>query len=159
MGKKWAFRGLGESAVHWHPMGYLEARDTCGRTALSWSAINGQTSVTKLLLEMGADMKMLCCDFAPTPLSLAFDEERTEVIELLLRNGADINLTDKYGRSLLSWATTKGEEGIGKLLLQNGANVDLADDYYQRALISLAAITLRFVDLRKSTLLSAASVA
>jgi hypothetical protein len=51
------------------------------------------------------------------------------VARLLLDKGAEINATDEYGRTPLSWAAYNGHEAIARLLLDKGAEVNATDDY------------------------------
>lgn len=54
-----------------------------------------------------------------------WDEEwREDSIRLLLRGGAQINVKDNKGRTLLQEATRNGYRGAVRLLLENGAVVD-----------------------------------
>lgn len=46
-------------------------------------------------------------------------------VQLLLNNGADINLCRKTGASPLYTVCEKGHESIGQFLLNNGADIDL----------------------------------
>lgn len=51
----------------------------------------------------------------------------TEIIELLLRNGANPNQADKIGNTALHIAVYEQDENIAKLLLNNGADTALKD--------------------------------
>lgn len=44
------------------------------------------------------------------------------MVELLLKNGADVNLQTKCGKSPLQRAVLAGNKGLFQLLLKNGAN-------------------------------------
>lgn len=41
--------------------------------------------------------------------------------ELMIRNGADVNVKDNYGRTALDYATARGHKDIVDLLIKNGA--------------------------------------
>ncbi|KAJ5603744.1 hypothetical protein N7537_006700 [Penicillium hordei] len=58
-----------------------------------------------------------------TPLLLAIRSGRTNMVELILRNGAQVNLGTDI--SALGYAATLGYYDITSLLLQHGAHVDL----------------------------------
>ena len=49
------------------------------------------------------------------------------IISMLIDNGADVNATDKYDRSILWIAISRGNLVTAKYLLDNGANVNAVD--------------------------------
>ena len=51
----------------------------------------------------------------------------TEVINILLENGADINVVDKDGETALSYSIENGNFEIALMLLNNNANPNLAN--------------------------------
>ncbi|KAJ5959423.1 uncharacterized protein N7479_006573 [Penicillium vulpinum] len=59
------------------------------------------------------------------PLLLAIRFGRTNIMELLLRNGAQVNIGTDI--SALGYAATLGDYNMALLLLQHGAHVDLVD--------------------------------
>ena len=64
-----------------------EARDSYGRTSLSWAALEGHEAVVKLLLEKGADLESKD-EGGWTPLSWAAWEDNEAVVKLLIAKGA-----------------------------------------------------------------------
>jgi ankyrin repeat protein len=68
-----------------------------GRRPLNWAALNNNTKMIELLLELGADInRQNLSGF--TPLHHAVEAEAVEAIELLLSRGADTTI--KNGRNL-----------------------------------------------------------
>ena len=63
-----------------------------------------------------------------TPLHYAADVGNSDVIELLLKHGANINVTSKCGKRALDVAVDRGNTKIIRLLLENGAESDFADN-------------------------------
>ncbi|KAJ9202309.1 hypothetical protein DTO164E3_3238 [Paecilomyces variotii] len=61
----------------------------------------------------------------PKSILLAVEKGRKSVVEILLRNGADVNARDHEGNHLLGVAIEKGMSSIVKLLLQNGADLNI----------------------------------
>jgi ankyrin repeat protein len=56
------------------------------------------------------------------PLSVSVLHQHRDVVELLIAvKGVDVNRTDKYGWTALSWAAKNKDEAMMKLLLGNGA--------------------------------------
>lgn len=51
------------------------------------------------------------------------------LVEHLIAEGVDVNLSDRYGRSALIWAATGGYFELAKVLIAAGAWVDPYDDY------------------------------
>ena len=78
-----------------------QRNDGFGSTLLHEACLNGKLSLTKILLEHGADVNALD-NHKQTPINLAiiegnFDEQKIEVIKKLLQNGANVNLKDSDG--------------------------------------------------------------
>lgn len=49
---------------------------------------------------------------------------KVEEVKILLANGADVNLQDKFGDTALKHASRKGHEAVVKILLTAGAEVN-----------------------------------
>ena len=64
-----------------------------------------------------------------TPLIIASAEgKNTEVVELLLNMGSNINVIDDFKRTPLIYASANGQNGIVKCLLDHGAIVSIKCD-------------------------------
>jgi ankyrin repeat protein len=59
--------------------------------------------------------------------SWAVGDAYDTILEMLLANGADINLGDRHGLTPLIWAARCGSEATVALLLEKGAQPDLSD--------------------------------
>jgi hypothetical protein len=92
-----------------------------GRTALSFAAELGNTSVLELLLERGDVNADLADNGGRTLLSYAAESGREGVVKLFLERG-DVNadLPDNGGRTPLSYAAASWSEGVVNLLLERG---------------------------------------
>ncbi|PIG79045.1 ankyrin repeat-containing protein [Aspergillus arachidicola] len=100
-----SYFGLIPVVKHWIEMDAtdLDAKDYAyGRSALSWAAGNGHTTIIKLLIEGSL--------YRPW------------------RKTAEVDARDNYNRTPLSWAILNGHVDAVSLLLKAGAAVDLKDD-------------------------------
>lgn len=57
------------------------------------------------------------------PLYIAAQRGHTEVVEILIKNGANVNENDN-GWTPLQTASLKGREKVVEVLLKNGANIN-----------------------------------
>ena len=57
------------------------------------------------------------------------------IIEILLKNGANVNARDKFKQTPLHLAILHGHSTIVEILLQNGANVNAKDRFKQTPLL------------------------
>jgi hypothetical protein len=88
----------------------------------------------KLLLEYGANVNDVQIDVdnegkTRTPLMLASKTGKTDLVELLVKKGADLNYQNKSKQSALSESIMANEYEIVFLLLKNGADYSLPIDY------------------------------
>uniref|UniRef100_A0A1X7SEM0 Uncharacterized protein n=1 Tax=Amphimedon queenslandica TaxID=400682 RepID=A0A1X7SEM0_AMPQE len=60
-----------------------------------------------------------------TPLAMACIRGHTKIVELLLKKGANANVTDENELTPLGNASIPGHTEIVKLLLEHGANVNV----------------------------------
>jgi len=104
----------------------IEAKDSDGWTPLIWAALHNEEALTKLLIAKGADVNVKDKDGDPL-LVLACDRSSTytEMIELLVKGGANVNATVgcKKIPLLCGWFRNNGRD-IRKLLVKNGADVN-----------------------------------
>ena len=127
-----------DSESEWAPLAYCllpslaeDETDTNNWRPFDKSAIEKAT----LLLAYGADPNLACpCMPELPPLELAFtygvaqgetwlDFELRDLIELLLKSGADPNFTDSNGNTLLSIAAGRELKRVVELLLEYGAKL------------------------------------
>lgn len=91
----------------------IEYVDTCyQRTALSWASENGFGGVVKQLIK------------GP---KLTLEKRLKRVVNLSFSSGTNVNATDKYGRTPLIYAVSKGHLDIVQMLVKAGADVDSQD--------------------------------
>jgi ankyrin repeat protein len=92
----------------------------------------GYLECVSQLIQKGCDINVV--SEGGSPLSVASYWNRTSVIHLLLKNGANVNSPDKYYGSALGAASYCGRTQTVELLLDKGANINLVGGEYGSAL-------------------------
>ncbi|KAK6831891.1 hypothetical protein RU639_002809 [Aspergillus parasiticus] len=118
---------------------------TVGRfgSALHSAAGRGQKNTAQFLLENGADKNkqggMHGYPIVAAAAAAKYNpRESADIVDMLLKAGADISCRDQTGRSALHHTAVVGSEETLIILLQNGATVD-DQDGHQRTPLFLAA--------------------
>ncbi|WP_297246066.1 ankyrin repeat domain-containing protein [uncultured Brachyspira sp.] len=112
----------------------IEARNVDGINALVYAVSLNDEEMVKFLLEKGADANTVCeiknehTDISPTPLMNAAYKGNTNIINMLLENGADINYTTDYGMTALMYAASFNQFEAAKVLLENNADTSITDE-------------------------------
>jgi ankyrin repeat protein len=113
-----------------------------GRTALHLLACFGLTSLLEQLIHKPGSENTTSCSLedstGSSPLSLAAAHGHTTVVELLVKEGADINVRNEYYGDALQVASYNGHEHIVKLLLSRGAVVNASCGKFGNALQAAA---------------------
>jgi ankyrin repeat protein len=126
----------------------VDARESWGgQTALMWASARRHPEMMALLIEHGADVNARSIDRdyqrhvtaegrpksldsgGLTPLLYAARENCTDCVDVLLANGADIDLADPDGVSPLHLAIMNANWDLAKQLIDAGADVDQWDEY------------------------------
>lgn len=107
-----------------------------GQTILMIAVEKNNLSMTQLLIKYEEiDINVVDNDGNSALMyALMLDEPITEIIELLLQNGAEVAMQNGEGDSPLIIASHLGNYGVVELLLQSGADVNLQNDEGQTAL-------------------------
>ena len=112
----------------------LTKRFRAGTTLLGTAVYRNRTDIVTYLLENGANVNKPVGgwsgdNYMSTPLHIAIRRiGNSEIINLLIANGADVNKKNSRGITPLHEAVDKGYEEITNILLVNGANVNARDD-------------------------------
>jgi ankyrin repeat protein len=109
------------------------SQDSNDTNLLWWASKNGCEISAKLLIALEPAMIDGKDKNERTPLIVAAEHGHTEVTELLLEEGADLEATSKIGNALYV-ASAKGNEEVVALLLDKGADVDAQGGLYETAL-------------------------
>jgi ankyrin repeat protein len=116
------------------------ARDAYGRPILMIAASMGNTAVLQILLSRGASIQARESNVPEqTALHAASEAGRPAAVKFLLRHGAIVNVTDKWGVTPLMLAAEGGQENVVDILLENGAAVNVTDDEGNTALLLASA--------------------
>lgn len=106
----------------------INSKDEDGWTALMIASENDKKKIVKLLIELGADVKVQDDDEGKTALMHAIYVNSDENAKILLKNGSDINAKDNYGQTPFILAACSNSKTIGELLIDLGADIDAYDD-------------------------------
>ena len=136
--------------------GFFELPDRCqreeGLTPLCKAAQNGHYTIIEKLLKKGAEVDHAGKD-GRTALWLASRLERCppdaegsdsirytpeDIVELLVKYGANVNARSSKGHTPLIGATVAGRLAVVDHLLKRGADLKLADSYDQSPLMHAA---------------------
>ena len=103
----------------------VEARDPTGATALVAAAYGNHLDVARLLVEAGADVNAKD-DTQQSAYLIATSEvgDDPRLLELTLRNGADVKAKDSYNGTGLIRAAERGHAAIVRRLLETSVEVD-----------------------------------
>lgn len=80
--------------------------------------------IVKELLRSGADPN-ICREWdSSSPLMVACEKDWANIVEILVKGGADINARDAYGNTALQFAIEGCASGAVYVLLKNGAKME-----------------------------------
>jgi uncharacterized protein len=96
-----------------------------GETPLFEAAQRGYDGIVKALIDKGANANYRSSRNGWTPLMIAVAEGHSTTASILLGAHADVNLTNKKGRSALMFASWYGNKEIAATLLQAGADPNI----------------------------------
>ena len=81
----------------------------------------GRERLVDLFLEFGADINAIDEEYRSTPLGWAAREGQDDMVDILLKRGADPNGGEPWAKPL-SWAERRGHKNIAKVLVESGAS-------------------------------------
>jgi len=95
------------------------------------AALQGQVKTFKFLLDHGVDVNYQDEQYGATALHTSSQGGKEDIVKILLKRGADVNLKSKEGNAPLMAAAFNHHESVVKILLEAGAEVNAqnqADD-------------------------------
>jgi len=101
----------------------INSKNTYGFSPLILACYNSNNEVASYLIDKNADVNYISQE--GTALMAATVKGNIKLVELLLLNGANPNLTDENGTTALMYAVQFKNETIIKLLLANKADASL----------------------------------
>jgi hypothetical protein len=105
--------------------GDINTVNHAGQTPLHLAAHQGNTAVTKILLEQGAEVDVVETTAGYTPLHYAARHGHTDLCELLIRFGADPDTLTGNMETPLHLAIKKGQAGVVAVLLKYRASLKI----------------------------------
>ncbi len=108
----------------------LKKTNKHGFLPLQLAVMYGRTEECKLLIKKGEDVNEQDKTGGMTPLHMAAGKSGLpeSVWKLLLDNGADANIKDRYGRTPLHLLARAGDPKMAELLISRGASVNARDN-------------------------------
>lgn len=116
---------------------HVDVKDLLGFTPLINASMNGHVEIVNFLLENNANPNYICLKaglVSFSALAFAVFGNYFDIACSLLQYGADPNVCDKMGDSLLYYAAFKNNIKIVHLLLENGADPSVPSKYNRTAL-------------------------
>lgn len=104
--------------------GNVATKDEHGYTPLHQAVYNNQSETVNALLKASNSNINELADDGRSALMLAVQNSNIAIIELLLKNGADVSLNMLEGDSVLHYSASIGNRFVGKVLIDAGAEVN-----------------------------------
>ena len=103
-------------------------------SALAMFCAAGNITEVERVLRSGVDVNSHHAIKIPTYIIVASCNDRGNIVELLLKYGANPNVTDKDGNTPLIWMIRYADKKSVQTLIDYGANIDIADNNKRTAL-------------------------
>ena len=125
-------------------------------TPLIIAAYFGKDKIAELLLNHGADMYKFKHKNGRTAIHLAAMQNHASVVNVLIRNGVDVNFKDGSNKTALIYAIENNHRDLIDLLLLNNANLPEEQELMNQCLHSAALYDLQ--DITKSLIKNGAEI-
>ncbi len=108
-----------------HDGARVNVRNRDGSTLIDYAISGGDRDLVGLMIDHGADLTATTRGF--TPLMSAAWHGRVDMMRMIVKNGADINARDDYGRSAIMLAVSQNKIRAVKFLIEKGADKNLRE--------------------------------
>ncbi|XP_077985785.1 uncharacterized protein LOC144440299 [Glandiceps talaboti] len=115
----------------------LNAKNYEGFTAIHVAVLLGSLDVISFLVSKGSDINSTDGKSGRTPLFHAVENDRKDVIELLLQHNADVNAQSYSGNTALHVASGRGLISVVRSLLRHGADMSMKN-YHSDTAVTVA---------------------
>ena len=105
----------------------VNSRDKDGTPMLNIAVRNDNAQLVEWLLKNGAELNPVSEDRGYTPLMDAVWRKNEEITKLLIDKGADVNVINKEGQTMIILSVGSENLEITRLLCEAGADVDIQD--------------------------------
>ncbi|KAK6356002.1 hypothetical protein TWF718_000375 [Orbilia javanica] len=119
----------------WLATTFFRRREVYRTSGAHFAAYCGSTLAMEAVLERGLGIERLD-NRGRTPLIVAAEEGRDDVVRFLIEREANINAKDWDGSTALMSAASKNRMGIFRLLINAGADLEIKNDTGQTALLT-----------------------
>ena len=116
----------------------IDMPDNMGNTPLIYAAQQGSVDNIRILLKHNVNPDYQNPATGLSALSAAAAAGQEKAAQVLVSNGADVNLKDKNGRTALFFASENGQTGLMRQLLRMGADINIVDNNGQNVFIAAA---------------------
>lgn len=105
----------------------VNVRDAAGTPMLCIAARSGRKAMIEWLVERGAEINAISKDRGYSPVMDAVWKSSLDIVDLLIKLGADLNIVSNDGQTALIVATGASNPRICELLVKNGADPNFKD--------------------------------
>jgi len=105
----------------------INATTVSGLTPLKCALLVDNFEMANVIIQYGADINY----GDETALMTAVWHNRIDIVDFLIKKGADVNHKKTTGENALEWAVFNGNEDIAKLLLNAGAKKDFSKAFLE----------------------------
>lgn len=124
----------------------INQKNNAGQAPIVWAVAGNSPEVIGFLIDKGAEIAPeecmtgnSCSIDGTTILHQAMYANNPEIVKLLIKRKAPLNVIDSNGSTPLMIAVNRGSDDIAQLLLDNGADPDIKDTAYGRTALHIAA--------------------
>jgi len=94
----------------------LNVQDRKGDTILFYAISNNNKEMVENIIRAGADVNLKDFDLEQSPLMMAVRKDFHDIVQLLVDEGADLDLINKYGETAMDLAVVRGSQEIIQIL-------------------------------------------